>query len=97
MARPLPVLLLLQYEAHFKSLIEEAMAAEEAQSPEELEAERAEDNQTPQETIVDENLIGRTLTIQVLARDRNQATAHRTVIMELTGAKAPGYWIRYVE
>jgi general secretion pathway protein K len=83
--------------SHADPLAAAAMAAQEAESPEEVAAEREDNNEPPEEAIVDENVIGRTFTITVVARDRNKATAHRSVIMELTGSKAPGYWIRYVE
>ena len=82
---------------HATPLAAAAMAAQEAESPEELAAEKSENNQEPEEVIVDENLVGRTITVNVLARDRNNATAHRAEILELTGAKAAPYWIRYVE
>ena len=46
---------------------------------------------------VDVSLIGRTLTVSAVARDGRGAEAHRTAIVELTGAKEAPYWIRYVE
>jgi general secretion pathway protein K len=51
------------------------------------------DEQTP----VDLNLIGRTLTVRVVARDRRGERTHRMAIVELTGAPDIPYWYRYVE
>jgi general secretion pathway protein K len=45
----------------------------------------------------DDHLVGRPLTVSVLARDRSGAQAHRMAIVELTGGKATPFWIRYVE
>lgn len=82
---------------HASPLASAAMAAEELPSQDEQDAQQTEDNAQPAETIVDDNLIGRTLTVSVIARDRNKATTERSAIIELTGAKANPYWIRYVE
>ncbi|HEY5072436.1 MAG TPA: hypothetical protein VII63_10435 [Caulobacteraceae bacterium] len=55
-------------------------------------------SERPVEQIVpDDNLVGRTLTIGVVARDREGGRTHRTAIVELTGNKVQPYWIRYVE
>jgi hypothetical protein len=62
-----------------------------------LAAEKSDENETPEETIVDDNLVGRTLTLTVVARDRNKARTDREAIIELTGAKPAPYWVRYVE
>jgi hypothetical protein len=78
-------------------LAKAAMSAEESTSPDDQAEAPTEDNAQPTQTIVDDNLIGRTLTVTVVAIDRNKATAHRSAIIELTGAKAQPYWVRYVE
>jgi len=82
---------------HATPLAAAAMSAQEAESPEELAAEKSDENETPEETIVDDNLVGRTLTLTVVARDRNKARTDREAIIELTGAKPAPYWVRYVE
>jgi general secretion pathway protein K len=53
--------------------------------------------QKPELDIVDESLVGHTLTIRVTARARDGARAGRMVIVELTGDKVRPYWVRYVE
>jgi general secretion pathway protein K len=65
--------------------------------------QNAADSQQPNEDADDEpppldvNLIGRTLTVRVVAYDRRGARTHRTAIIELTGAAEEPYWIRYAE
>ncbi len=54
-------------------------------------------DQQPTEEIVDDNLIGRTLTVTAVARDRAGSRAERKAIVELTGAADTPYWIRYTE
>lgn len=51
----------------------------------------------PTEEIVDENIIGRTLTVTAVARDRNGGRGGRSAIVELTGAADQPFWIRYAE
>jgi general secretion pathway protein K len=82
---------------HATPLAVAAMAATEDQSPEELQAQQSADNEQPEQTIVDDNLLGRTLTVNVVARGPRGAQTHRAAIVELTGAKAFPYWVRYVE
>jgi general secretion pathway protein K len=43
------------------------------------------------------NLIGRPLTVRVLAQDQEGARFQRNVIIEFTGARPHPYWVRYVE
>ena len=83
--------------SHATPLAVAAMSATEDQSPETLDAEQASDNAPPEQTIVDDNLLGRTLTVNVVARGPRGAQTHRAAIVELTGSKAFPYWIRYVE
>jgi general secretion pathway protein K len=64
-------------------------AAQEDQADQPSEDE----NEAP----VDENLIGRTLTVKVVAHGRAGAIARRTAIVELTGDPQKPYWIRYTE
>jgi type II secretory pathway component PulK len=45
----------------------------------------------------DDNLIGRTLTVRVLAQARDGSQTHRMAIVELTGDTKDPFWIRYVE
>lgn len=51
----------------------------------------------PVEQIDDESLIGRTLTVRVVARASDGAILHRSAIVELTGDPARPYWVRFVE
>lgn len=83
--------------SHASRLAVAAMSAEESTSPDDQVEAPSEDNAQPTQTIVDDNLIGRTVTVTVVAVDRNKSTAHRSAIIELTGAKTAPYWIRYVE
>jgi general secretion pathway protein K len=67
-------------------------------SPDVAGPQAADDDQPARPTMpVDVNLIGRTLTVRVFARDRRGAQTHRMAIVELTGAEPQSYWIRYVE
>jgi len=43
------------------------------------------------------NLVGRPLTIRVLARDTEGARFQRNAIIEFTGGKTDPYWVRWVE
>jgi general secretion pathway protein K len=91
---------------HASPLAAATMRASEDESPEENQLDQSTDEDRPTETIEDENLIGRTLTINVVARGPNGVQTHRMAIMELTGSNNPHpnetkpttpYWIRYVE
>ncbi len=76
----------------------ETMNAEDLPSQDQGAAESGFAAQQPDEVIVDDHLVGRTLTVQVLASDGGAgARSHRMAIVELTGAKTQPYWIRYVE
>ena len=85
---------------HATPLAKAAMNASEY-DPEDaaLDASDKSDQQTqePAEAIVDDNLVGRTLTVTSIARGRGGARAERSVIVELTGAADNPYWIRYTE
>jgi len=75
-----------------------ALSGSSGETPETIERAREEQNQRPEEEIAeDDDLTGRTLTVRVVAQDRNGARAHRTAIIELTGAKDHPFWVRYVE
>jgi len=66
--------------------------------PEALAAQSQFANERPDEQIaIDDNLVGRTLTVAVSARDRRGDRGHRTAIVELTGSRNDPFWIRYVE
>ena len=43
------------------------------------------------------DLVGRPLTVRVLARDTEGARFQRNVIIEFTGAKTNPYWVRWVD
>jgi general secretion pathway protein K len=51
--------------------------------------------QPDEEIVTDDRLIGRTLSVHVLARDASGGQARRTAVVELTGDKSQPYWIRY--
>ncbi len=75
------------------------MTAEEEATPdlfaqENAAAEQSGDEPPPPEDL---DLIGRTLTVSVVAADRRGARAHRTAIVELTGDSRQPYWVRYQE
>lgn len=73
----------------------QALGGESAQS---IDSETQFSDERPVEEIVpDDHLVGRTLTVRVLARDRSGGQSHRMAIVELTGGKATPFWIRYVE
>jgi general secretion pathway protein K len=93
---------------HASPLAAATMRASEDESPEEEELDQSTDDAKPAESIEDENLTGRTLTINVVARGPNGANTHRMAIIELTGSESKDlpqrtgkpsapYWIRYVE
>ena len=83
---------------HATPLAIAAMTAQGADSPEALANLGEIAKQAPDEEIAgEENLVGRTLTVQVVARARDGAQTHRMAIVELTGDKTRPYWIRYVE
>jgi len=72
------------------------MAGDQADT--QLEPQNAADDQEPAEKLpLDVNLVGRTLTVRVLASDRRGARTHRMAIVELTGAAETPFWIRYAE
>jgi general secretion pathway protein K len=91
---------------HASPLAAATMRASEDESPEEVQLDQQTDDQKPAEAIEDENLIGRTLTVNVTARGPGGFQTHRMAIFELTGSNnahpnesvpsAP-YWIRYAE
>jgi general secretion pathway protein K len=91
---------------HASPLAAATMRATEDESPEEEQLDQSNDDERPTETIEDDNMIGRALTVNVLARGPGGVQTHRMAIVELTGANqaapvagkasAP-YWIRYVE
>lgn len=75
-----------------------AMSAEATQSAEELQNSQDMTMQHPDEQILpDDHLVGRTLTVRVVAKDRAGDRTHRTAIIELTGVKSQPYWVRYAE
>jgi general secretion pathway protein K len=84
--------------ANASALARAAMAGDEAEAPDQLDRQNTAADQQPAEAIApDVNLIGRTLTVRVVARDRRGARTHRMAIVELTGAAEAPFWIRYVE
>jgi general secretion pathway protein K len=92
--------------SHASPLAAATMRATEDEDPEEEQLDQSGDDERPAETIEDENMIGRALTVNVVARGPVGAQTHRMAIVELTGssqaAHAAGkatvpYWIRYVE
>ena len=83
---------------HATALARATMNGDLSANPEQLDSQAEIDRQQPDEVIAgDDSLIGRTLTIRVVAKDRSGARTHRTEIVELTGDKAQPFWIRYVE
>ncbi|HEY5237615.1 MAG TPA: hypothetical protein VIJ62_04480 [Rhizomicrobium sp.] len=67
-------------------------------SPDVIERERELAGERPALDITDDvNLVGRPLTIKVIARDNAKGVAQRSAIIELTGNKANPYWIRYLD
>jgi general secretion pathway protein K len=84
--------------ANASALARATMASDDADTPDQLEPQNTADDQQPAEQIAqDVNLVGRTLTVRVAARDRRGARTHRMAIVELTGAAESPFWIRYVE
>ena len=83
--------------AHATALARAAMNGDTLVDPEQLDNQAAIDAQKPDETLADESLVGRALTIRVVARDAGGDQTHRMEIVEFTGDKARPYWIRYVE
>lgn len=75
----------------------EAINAKAVRSQEETAAESGFPGERPAEEIIDDHLVGRTLTVDVRASEPGGARTHRMAIVELTGVKAQPYWIRYVE
>ena len=73
---------------HASPLAAATMRATEDESPEEQQLDQSDDDQKPTETIEDENMIGRTVTVSVIARGPNGAQTHRSAIVELTGSGA---------
>jgi general secretion pathway protein K len=71
---------------HANPLAAATMRATENESPEEQQLDQSDDEARPAETIEDENMIGRTVTINVIARGPDGAQTHRMAIVELTGA-----------
>lgn len=84
--------------ANASPLAKAAMSGDTLENPDQLDNEAKVDAQRPDEELAaDDHLIGRTLTIRVVARDRDGARTHRMEIIEMTGDKAQPYWVRYVE
>jgi general secretion pathway protein K len=83
--------------SHATPLAAATMSATEDESPEEAQLQQSVDNERPEQAIVDDNLIGRTLTVSVVARGQGGVQTHRMAIVELTGAKTDPYWVRYTE
>jgi len=78
------------------ALARATMAGDEPDGTDQQNA--ADGQEQPSEEIApDINLIGRTLTVRVVARDRRGAQTHRVAIVELTGDAQQSYWIRYAE
>jgi len=68
------------------------------EGPDQLAGDSLFANERPVEVIApDDHYIAHTLTVKVIARDRNGAHTHRMAIIELTGDKAKPFWVRYVE
>ena len=91
---------------HASPLAASTMRATENDSPDEEQFAQSADDERPTETIEDENMIGRSVTVNVMARGPGGVQTHRMAIVELTGSgEAPSpkgkvsapYWIRYVE
>jgi general secretion pathway protein K len=83
---------------HARPLAKAAMLADDLANPEQLDEAARTDSQRPEEELApDDHYFGRTLTIHVVARDRDGARTHRMEIVELTGDKATPYWVRYSE
>ena len=70
---------------HASPLAASTMRATENESPEEQQLDQT-DDQNPTETIEDENMIGRSVTVSVVARGPYGAQTHRSAIVELTGS-----------
>lgn len=84
--------------SHATALAKAAMDGDQRSTPEQLDSQAIIDNQRPEEEIAaDDHLFGRTLTVNVVARDFYGAQTHRSAIIEFTGDRARPYWIRYVE
>lgn len=84
--------------SHATPLAKAAMAAEVQASPDQINAVPDSVNQSPEESLgPDDHLVGRTLTIQVVAKSRDGAQTHRMEIVELNGDPAQPYWVRYTE
>jgi hypothetical protein len=66
-------------------------------NPDQLDSEAQGADQQPDTSIADNTLVGNTLTIRVVARDRRGDRTHRMAIVELTGDVSRPYWVRYVE
>ena len=82
---------------HASPLAQSTMSANEDMSPEDAELLQDVDAERPQQIPIDENVIGRTLTVSVVARGSRGEQTHRSAIIELTGHADPPYWVRYVE
>ena len=75
-----------------------AMKGDLTATPGQIDGLDAVDRQRPDQDLgPDDRLIGRTLTVGVVASDGHGGRAHRAAIVELTGDKARPYWIRFVE
>ncbi|MBV9509072.1 MAG: general secretion pathway protein GspK [Caulobacteraceae bacterium] len=83
--------------SHALPIAKAAMSADDSETGDQTDNQTSEESQRPVEEIADDNLIGRTLTIKVVARDSRGAKTHRMEIIELTGDPAQPYWVRYAE
>jgi type II secretory pathway component PulK len=82
---------------HASPLARAAMSGDTSSTPDELINQAAIDSQRPDEDLADDNLVGDTMTIRVLARDHTGARVRRMEIIELTGDRSQPYWVRYTE
>ncbi len=83
---------------HATPLAKAAMSGQELASADQLANETGLDNERVAEDIApDDRYVGRTLTVRVVARDRDGAQTHRMQIVELTGDRAHPFWVRYAE
>ncbi len=82
---------------HASPLAKAAMNGDTLTNPDELDSEAQVADQQPDTNIADDNLVGNTLTVRVVARDRRGDRTHRMAIVELTGDLNRPYWVRYVE
>lgn len=70
---------------------------EDVDTPDASDASTGDDNAAEPPPPTDVNVVGRTMTVQVIAVDARGAHAHRSAIIELTGNPGQTYWTRYAE